>query len=89
MHAGNPDHALPMVSRRGGIFVNGVEVGGSSLEAIPQPELVFFDEREDFLIGNGVLMAYDEEFLAVFHQLRHILSEERKWRIGYYDVGLL
>ena len=54
-----------------------------------QPDLVVTQEREDLLVGDGVLAAQYHEFLAMFHERRHILAEQRERRIGHDDVGLV
>lgn len=54
-----------------------------------QPDLVVTQEREDLLVGDGVLAAQYHEFLAMFHERRHILAEQRERRVGHDDVGLV
>lgn len=54
-----------------------------------QPDLVVTQEREDLLVGDGVLAAQYHEFLAMFHERRRILAEQRERRIGHDDVGLV
>ncbi len=54
-----------------------------------QPQLVVLDEREDFLIGDRVLVPDDQELLPVLHELGNILLEEGEGRVGDHDVRLL
>jgi hypothetical protein len=53
-----------------------------------QPDFVLLDEWEDFLVGDGVFVADDEELFAVFDELGDILAEERERRVGDDDVRL-
>ena len=53
------------------------------------PELVVTNKREDLLVGDGVLVAHDDELLSVLHERRHILAEQRERRIGHDDVGFV
>jgi len=50
---------------------------------------VVFDKWENLLVGNGVLIPDDQEFLVVLHQLGDVIEEQRKRRIGHHDVRLL
>ena len=56
---------------------------------VAKPEPVFLDELEDFAVGDGVLVAEDEELLAVLDELADVLAEERERRVGDDDVGLV
>ena len=53
------------------------------------PHLVLFDEREDLLVGDRVLVADNQELLPVLHELRYVLTEQRERRVGDDDVGFL
>lgn len=56
---------------------------------VAEPEPVVLDELEDFAVGDRVLVAEDEELLAMLDELGSVFTEERERRVGDYDVGLL
>ena len=52
-----------------------------------QPNLILLNESKYFLVRDGILMSNNQELLVILHQLRHILPEQREWRVGDDDVG--
>ncbi len=78
-----------MVSIRSDIVVVGCnEMSHVPFEAKAQPHFVFFDKRENTLVGNGVLVTDDNEFLIKAGQLTYILTEQGKRWIGDDNVSL-
>ena len=55
---------------------------------ISQPNLVLLDEGKNFLVRDGILIPDNQELLVILNQLRNILPEQRKRRIGDDDVRL-
>ena len=53
------------------------------------PQAVVLNEREDFLVGDGVLGADDDEALAFLFQQADVLAEEAEGRVGHHYVGLI
>ena len=88
IHARNPNHTLSVVASSGNVLIRRYEVRGSPFEAIAQPDLVAFNQRENLFVSNGILMPDNQELLIILHQLRHVFAEERKGRIGHHDVCL-
>ncbi|MDE0066482.1 MAG: hypothetical protein OXN44_06380 [Acidimicrobiaceae bacterium] len=54
----------------------------------PEAHLAVLDEREGFLVGDRVLLAEDQELLAVLDKLGDVLAEQAERRVGHHDVGL-
>lgn len=72
----------------GGVFVICFKHHGA-VEPVPAPEFIIFDERENFLVRQRVLVPDDDKLFPVRHQLRDVLAEQRKRRIGNDNVGFL
>nr|WP_240333974.1 hypothetical protein [Rothia sp. ZJ932] len=56
---------------------------------VAEPEFVCFDERVDFLVGDGVLVAEDKKFFLVGDKSMNVVSEERKGWVADNDVSFL
>ncbi len=55
----------------------------------PHPQVVVLNQREDFFVGDCVLVCDDQEFLAMLHELGDVLAKEGEGRVGDDDVRLL
>ncbi len=53
------------------------------------PHAVALNEREDFLVGNGVHVANHRELLLTLHKPCDIFAEQRKGRVSDNDVSLV
>ena len=71
------------------IVLGDTKLAIAAVYARPHPHLVVANEWEDFLVCNCIDIAYDQEPLVVFNQLRNVFTEERERRIGRHDVRLL
>lgn len=56
---------------------------------VAQPQAIIPQQWESLLVGDGVLIADDDESLVMLHERRHILAEQRERRIGHDDVRLI
>lgn len=56
------------------VFLGHGELHGL-VEGETWPEFAIPDQREDFLVGDGIDVAHDDESLVMLHQRRHILAE--------------
>ena len=52
-----------------------------------KPKLIIFDVRKNLLKCDSILISNYQEFLAVFHKLCDVLTEEGERRVGDNDVG--
>jgi hypothetical protein len=54
------------------------EVCHVSIESIPQPQLVVFDEWKHVFVSNRILVSNNQELLIVFDKLLNVLAEQRE-----------
>lgn len=56
---------------------------------VAQPQAIIPQQWESLLVGDGVLIADDDELFVIIHQRRHVFPEQAERRIGHDDVGLV
>ena len=93
-NTGNPNESFSIIMRivvteRFVNFHGRLEISSATNERIVEPYLIFLDEREHLLVGYGIAITYDGKLLVRFHYPRKKLPEQRKRRIGDYDIGLV
>ena len=56
---------------------------------VAHPQAIIPQQWESLLVGDGVLIADDDELFVIIHQRRHVLAEQAERRIGHDDVGFV
>ena len=58
------------------------------MNGVSHPQFVIFNQREYFLVGDGIDISNNQELLAVLNELCNELPEQRERWVGYYNVCL-
>ena len=54
-----------------------------------KPQFIGFDERENLLVADGVLVPDNDEFFVVLYELSNVFTKQRKRRVCNDDIGPL
>ena len=78
---------VPKCSRR---LKNGaVWFTEKSRAVVTKPQPVVLNQLKHFTVVASVYAANDHKLLLMRHQLLNVLPEQREWRVGDDDIGLL